>query len=64
METQIEALLQHYPQLDRMMAETLLAMHEQGTLTEYMGRLAAPPTSRSAEETVVRGALQISAAEE
>ena len=38
MESQIEELLKRHPNLDRMMCETLLKMHEQGKLEKYMAK--------------------------
>ena len=35
----VEVLLQTYPDCDRMMAETLVKMHEQGRLQDFMGGL-------------------------
>jgi len=41
MESQIEELLKRHPNLDRMMCETLLKMHEQGKLEKYMAKFEA-----------------------
>ena len=38
MESQIEELLKRHPNLDRMMCETLLKLHEQGKLETYMAK--------------------------
>ncbi len=43
MESQIEELLKRHPNLDRMMCETLLKLHEQGKLETYMEKLEEKP---------------------
>ena len=43
MESQIEELLKRHPNLDRMMCETLLKLHEQGKLETYMENLEQKP---------------------
>jgi len=43
MESQIEELLKRHPNLDRMMCETLLKMHEQGKLETYMAKFEEKP---------------------
>jgi hypothetical protein len=43
METAIEELQRRHPNLDRMMCETLLKLHEQGKLDKYAPRLDEKP---------------------
>ena len=43
METAIEELQRRHPNLDRMMCETLLKMHEQGKLEKYMAKFEENP---------------------
>lgn len=43
MESQIEALLKRHPNIDRMMCETLLKLHEQGELEKHIGKLDDKP---------------------
>jgi len=47
MESQIEELLKRHPNLDRMMCETLLKMHEQGKLETYMAKFEAEKPGES-----------------
>ena len=43
MEAAIEELLKRHPNIDRMMAETLLKLHEQGKLEQFQERLDEKP---------------------
>ena len=48
MESQIEEMLKRHTNLDRMMCETLLKMHEQGKLETYMAKFEEQnPESKS-----------------
>lgn len=53
MESAIEELLTRYPNIDRMMAETLLKLHEQGKLEQFQSRLDEKPLQHA--ECVVQG---------
>ena len=47
MERQVEEMLRRFPNLDRMMCETLLILHAQGKLDKYMEPLQqAPPAAQ------------------
>ena len=48
MESQIEELQKRYPNLDRMMCETLFKLHEKGTLETYMEKLEQKPEETKA----------------
>ena len=50
----IAALQAQFPECDRMMAETILKLHEQGKLANYLPDLEAP-----AEEEVVPGTIHV-----
>ena len=52
MESAIEELLTRYPNIDRMMAETLLKLHEQGKLEQFQSRLDEKPLLA---ESVIHG---------
>ena len=39
----VEEILKQYPDCDRMMAETITKMHEQGKLEEFLPALREPP---------------------
>ena len=54
MESAIEELLRRHPNLDRMMAETLLKLHEQGKLEQFQARLDEEKPAQL-EDCVVRG---------
>ena len=43
MEAAIEELLKRHPNIDRMMAETLMKLHEQGKLEQFHARLDEKP---------------------
>ena len=43
----VEALLATYPDCDRMMAETIVKMHEQGKLQEYIPTLSEEPPPKN-----------------
>ena len=43
MEAAIEELLKRHPNIDRMMAETLLKLHERGKLEQFHARLDEKP---------------------
>ena len=48
MESAIAELQRMYPNVDRMMCETLLKLHEQGNLQKYVEKLEdTAPTSQS-----------------
>ena len=53
-----QRLMQTYPWLDHLMAETLLKLHERGRLHEFLQdwpeASRAPPTSQ-----VIKGAVQV-----
>ena len=53
MESAIEELLKRYPNIDRMIAETLLKLHEQGKLDQFQSRLDEKPLQQA--ECVVQG---------
>ena len=53
MESAIEELLKRHPNIDRMMAETLLKLHEQGKLEQFRARLDEKPLQQA--ECVVQG---------
>ena len=53
MESAIEQLLKRHPNIDRMMAETLLTLHEQGKLEKFRERLDETPMQQP--ECVVHG---------
>lgn len=53
MESAIEELLKRHPNIDRMMAETLLTLHEQGKLEKFLVRLDETPIQQP--ECVVQG---------
>ena len=57
METAIEELQRRHPNLDRMMCETLLKLHEQGKLDKYVPRLdeKSPPP----DECILRDAITV-----
>ena len=62
MEAAIEELLKRYPNIDRMMAETLMKLHEQGKLEQFHARLdEKPPTAL--RDCVVQGVTVESPAE-
>ena len=42
----VEILLQTYPNCDRMMAETIVKMHEQGKLEEFLPTLSEAPAPK------------------
>ena len=50
----IAALQAQFPECDRMMAETILKLHEQGRLAQYLPDLGASP-----EEDVVPGTIHV-----
>ena len=50
MEAQIEALQRDFPNLDRMMCETLLKLHEQGKLAKYVEELEERKKENVAQE--------------
>jgi len=43
----VETLLQTYPDCDRMMAETIVKMHEEGKLASYVKQLSEPPPPKN-----------------
>ena len=43
----VEVLLATYPDCDRMMAETIVKMHEQGKLQEYLPTLSEEPPPKN-----------------
>ena len=53
MESAIEELLKRHPNIDRMMAETLLKLHEQGKLEQFQARLDEKPLPL--DDVVVQG---------
>ena len=57
METAIEELQRRHPNLDRMMCETLLKLHEQGQLVKYAPRLDEKP--RPPDECILRDAITV-----
>ena len=59
MESAIEELERRYPNLDRMMCETLLKLHERGTLDKYVARLDEKPAPLN--ECVLQNAITVEA---
>ena len=57
METAIEELQRRHPNLDRMMCETLLKLHEQGKLDKYAPRLDEKPPPP--DECILRDAITV-----
>ena len=57
METAIEELLRRHPNLDRMMCETLLKLHEQGRLDKHTPKLDEKPPHP--EMCILRDAITI-----
>ena len=57
MEAAIEELLKRHPNIDRMMAETLLKLHEQGKLEQFQARLDEKPAAL--QDCVVRGGIAV-----
>ena len=57
METAIEELQRRHPNLDRMMCETLLKLHEQGKLDKYAPRLDEKPPPPDA--CILRDAITV-----
>ena len=62
MEAAIEELLKRHPNIDRMMAETLMKLHEQGKLEQFHARLDEKPPLL--EDCVVQGVTVESPASE
>ena len=57
MESAIEELQRRHPNLDRMMCETLLKLHEQGELAKYVPKLDEKPPQP--EVCILRDAITI-----
>ena len=57
MEAAIEELLKRHPNIDRMMAETLLKLHEQGKLEQFQERLDEKPAPL--QDCVVRDGITV-----
>ena len=57
METAIEELQRRHPNLDRMMCETLLKLHEQGKLDKHTAKLDEKPPHP--EVCILRDAITI-----
>ena len=57
MESAIEELLKRHPNIDRMMAETLLELHEQGKLEQFQARLDEKPAPL--HDCVVRDGITV-----
>ena len=57
METAIEELQRRHPNVDRMMCETLLKLHDQGKLDKHMPKLDEKPPQP--EVCILRGAITI-----
>ena len=57
METAIEELQRRHPNVDRMMCETLLKLHEQGELAKYVPKLDEKPPQP--ERCILRDAITV-----
>ena len=57
METAIDELQRRHPNLDRLMCETLLKLHEQGKLTNFLPKLDEKPTPP--DDCILRDAITI-----
>ena len=57
MESAIEELQRRHPNLDRMMCETLLKLHEQGELAKYVPKLDERPPPP--DQCILRNAITI-----
>ena len=57
MELAIDELQKRHPNLDRMMCETLLKLHEQGKLTQFISKLEEEPPAQP--ECVLKDGITI-----
>ena len=57
MELAIDELQRRHPNLDRMMCETLLKLHERGKLDAFLSKLDAAPTPP--DQCILQGAITV-----